>query len=389
MSKNRFIDNVKVGSPCTEDWNRMHGNDRVRMCDHCVKEVNNLSALTRKQAKSLVRSADNDICIRYFEHPVTKQPLFAAQFHQITRRAPGFAAGVVGATLSLSTLSYAQGAPAPRRIVRSDESPVAIQPLRRVDPQPTPTATPEPVKEPVEIKLPELDGGELVVSISGGIGFSRDYETLLARAVDDNDIETVRKLIAEGENVNVKDEGYDNITPLFIAVENGNVEIVRMLIEAGAKVNVRNSDRQTPLMQMDGDATAELVNLLIGAGAKVNLLDEEGNTSLILAAENTSTEVIQALIDAGADVNLGNKKGVTPLMKAAEKGEIESVRLILIAGAMVNARDEDGDNAWEYADEEEIEDLLVSFGSETRFIEPEGNYEEPKDTEKPPAILNF
>lgn len=389
MATRKFIDNVRVASPCTEDWNKMHGNDRVRTCDHCVKEVNNLSELTRKQAKQLVRSSDGNLCIRYFEHPVTKAPLFSAQFHQITRRT-GIAAGVVGASISLATLTYAQGEPIRvEKQVPVDKS-VVVEPLNRFDPLPTPTATPETNKEPIVVDLSSADEIRTIRVISGGIGFARDYRSALSRAVDNDDIEAVRELIANGEDVNAKDAGYDKITPIFIAVENGNVEMVRLLIEAGAKVNVRNSERETPLMQMDGDATAEMVNLLIGAGAKVNLLDNDGNTSLILAAENCPTEVLKALIDAGADINLGNKIGLTPLMNAAEKGDIESVRLILNSGALVNARDEDGDNAWEYADEKEIEDLLVTYGSETRFIEPEGNYDDnEKPNEQPNVVINF
>lgn len=387
MSKNRFIDNVRVGSPCTEDWNKMHGNDRVRMCDHCVKEVNNLSKFTRKQAKRLVRASDGNICIRYYEHPVTKQPLFAAQFHQITRRT-GIAASVVGASLSLATLSYADNGPNSTSPIAGGSKTAIVE--RRtageVVAKPSPTPPAEIVLEPVQ---PFPQGGNIVTVVSGGIGLSRDYSTPLTRAVDNDDIEEVRRLIANGANVNGRDEDYDRITPIFVAVENGNVEMVRLLIEVGAKVNIRNSEKQTPLMQLDGDATSELVKILVDAGAKVNLSDNENNTALLLAAENCSTDVIQALLDAGADVNLANKEGVTPLMHAAEKGDIESVRLILIGGAMVNARDEDGDNAWEYANEKEIEDLLVSFGSETRFIEPEGNYEEPEDKEKPAIVINY
>ena len=384
MSKNRFIDNVRVGSPCTEDWDNMHGNDQVRMCDHCVKEVNNLSEFTRKQAKRLVRASDGNICIRYYEHPVTKQPLFAAQFHQITRRAPSIAAGVVGATLSLSALSYAQGGTVSTQRAISVEKTVAVEPELAGKVTAKPSSTPP--QQIVLEQLQDLPPRRELPALGGLIAVSRDYSTPLTRAVDNDDIEEVRRLIASGANVNGRDEDYDKITPIFVAVENGNVEIVRLLIEAGAKVNIRDAEKRTPLMQLDGDATAELVQILIAAGAKVNLSDNEHNTALLLAAENCPAEVIQALLDAGADVNLANKQGVTPLMNAADKGDIESVRLILFAGAMVNARDEDGDNAWEYADEKEIEDLLVSFGSETRFIEPEGNYEE---TEKPAVVINY
>src|SRR5258706_2696011 len=108
MSKTSFIDSVEVKSPCTEDWDKMHGNDRVRFCDHCAKDVKNLSAVTRKEAMRMVRASGGKICIRYIKDPVTNRPLFADQLLQITRRAPGLAARVMSAAMKLSTMTYAQ-----------------------------------------------------------------------------------------------------------------------------------------------------------------------------------------------------------------------------------------------------------------------------------------
>lgn len=462
MSKNGFIDNVKVGTPCSEDWEKMRGNSQVRMCDHCVKEVTDLSTFTRKQAKRMVRSSDGNICIRYVEHPVTKRPMFADQFHQITRRAPGIAAGVMTASMSFSTIAYAQGGTVDSGIVALD-GPISVTGIARKSETGKQTADAEKKIETlsygtlegtitdtagalvpnasVSIKnvdtseerstttdddghyyMSSLSSGKYLIAASapgfmttrltdveigsetvkvanarlavGAIGgimvVSRDYSTALTRAVDNEDLDEVRNLIARGENVNGKDQEFDNITPIFIAVENGNLEMVQILLDAGAKVNVRDREKKTALMQLDGDATAELVNLLIRYGAKLNLIDNEGNTALNLAAENASTEVLDALIRGGADVNLANKEGVTPLMNAADRGDIESVRLLLNSGAIVNAKDEDGDNAWEYADDKDIEDLLASYGAETRFIEPEGNYddeEKPTVEEKPASVV--
>ena len=452
MSKNGFIDNVKVGSPCNEDWGKMRGNSQVRMCDHCVKEVTDLSTFTRKQAKRMVRASDGNICIRYAEHPVTKRPIFANQLHQITRRAPGIAAGVMTASMSFSTVAYAQGGSSdgPTRSTdgKTVDAIVAVQKLEN-DKQGEITESVSPVSNGtiegtvtdsagavisganitvVNIetqdsrlivsnddgfyKTESLAAGKYSIAVSsvgfmtthidnvlitsetekvanarleiGAIGglmiLSRDYSNALTRAVDNEDLDEVRNLIARGENVNGKDEEFDNVTPIFIAVENGSLEMTQTLLNAGAKVNVRNRNKQTALMQLDGEATAELVNLLVNFGAKLNLSDNDGNTALNLAAENTSTEVIEALIRAGADVNIANKEGVAPLMNAADKGDIESVRLLLNSGANINAKDEDGDNAWEYADDKEIEDLLISYGAESRFMEPEGNSD---DDEKP------
>src|SRR5436190_304456 len=114
MSKKSFIDSVEVKSPCTEDWEKMHGNDRVRFCDHCAKDVKNLSAVTRKEAMRLVRASGGNLCIRYMQDPVTKRPLFAEQLLQITRRTPSLAAGVMTASMSLSTLTYAQSESIPK-----------------------------------------------------------------------------------------------------------------------------------------------------------------------------------------------------------------------------------------------------------------------------------
>ena len=105
MSKKSFIDSVKVGKPCPEEWEKMNGNDRMRFCSHCAKNVKNLSALTRKGAARMVLASDGNICIRYVKDPLTERPIFAGQLHQITRRSPAFAAGIVSASLALSTIA--------------------------------------------------------------------------------------------------------------------------------------------------------------------------------------------------------------------------------------------------------------------------------------------
>src|SRR5687768_15372186 len=108
MSRKSFIDSVEVKSPCTEDWDKMHGNERVRFCDHCAKNVNNLSEMTRKEAARMVRASGGSLCIRYIKHPTTRRPLFADQLIQLTRRAPGLTASVMSASMALSTHAYAQ-----------------------------------------------------------------------------------------------------------------------------------------------------------------------------------------------------------------------------------------------------------------------------------------
>lgn len=356
MSKKSFIDSVKVGEACSEDWEQMTGNERFRFCSHCSKHVNNLSEMTRKEAARFVRASDGSICIRYTVDTRSKRPIFAGTLHQITRRAPGISAGVMTASMALSTVTYGQ------TTQRPVSTPVVVtSPVKGND---------VPLQENVITQQQIQDLPQSIeISEMGGVMIAVDYTSALSRAVADEDIDAVRDLISKGENVNTKEDSYSKITPLFVAVEHGNVEIVQMLLNAGAKVNARDKEKQTPLMRLDNDATAELIDVLVRSGAKVGLIDKEGNSALIISASYAPSEAIQALIDAGADINHANNEGYTALMRAAESGGVETVKALLEAGAKVNAVNEDGDNAWDLASDDEVKELLATYGSRVKIEE--------------------
>jgi hypothetical protein len=425
MSKKSLIDSIEVKTPCSEDWNEMKGNSKVRFCSHCSFEVNNISELTRKQAMRLVRDSRGRICVRYIKNPVTSKPVFAGKFYQITRRA-GLAAGVLGASLTLSTLTYAQGGETGE--IKSSDTQVETSLEKQTKEEPTESGTASlsgTITDPNGAVIPGVNvtlvreglqqrtvtsneegfyeftnvaGGNYAIVFEGNAGFktanaaqnikedtnvvvnisleaggeqtmimgmmiSTSYVSPMHIAVSNNDIETVRGLIAKGENVDVRDESYSNITPLFVAVENGYTEIAETLLNFGARVNAKDEYKQTPLMRVDDDATPELVRLLIKHGAKINSVDKEGNTVLILAARSVKAEVLQILLDHNADVNAQNKQGQTALMNAAEADNLESVRALLLAGANVNAKNKEGETAWDLTASDEVEKLLESHGA--------------------------
>lgn len=359
MSKKSFIDSVEVKSPCTEDWEKMHGNDRFRFCSHCTKHVNNLSEMTRKEAMRFVRASNGGICIRYIKDPVTNRPLFANQLLQITRRAPGLAAGVMTASIAFSAAAYSQESQRPTStptvVTKANQEPLPNGEEKKV--------SDETIPRPIE-SLPVATTTYVTMGLMVAMPKTPEYKNPLMLAVQNEEIDEVKDLIAHGANVNGKED--DKTTPLFTAVESGNIEIVRTLLDFGAKVNARDKQKQTPLMRLDGDANPELVELLLRYGAKVNLTDKEGNTALIIVSGSVTPEVLKALIDAGADVNLASSDGQTALMNAANSDSLESVRHLLLAGAKVNVKNKEGDTAWDLATEEAVEDLLVSFGAEVK-----------------------
>jgi len=45
------LDNVRVASRCSADWNEMYGSERKCFCADCKLNVYNLSDMTRDQAE--------------------------------------------------------------------------------------------------------------------------------------------------------------------------------------------------------------------------------------------------------------------------------------------------------------------------------------------------
>jgi len=196
----------------------------------------------------------------------------------------------------------------------------------------------------------------VVAETTGGV-VSISASNPLVIAASDNDLETVKKLINEGADVNNRDE-YTYTTALDEAVMHGNRDIVRALINAGANVNARAGNKQTALMRLDEDATAALVWDLVAAGARVNARDSDGDTPLIMAAQYSTVEVVRALISAGAKINASNHEGQTALMAAAGAGKVGIVEALFNAGADINARDHDGNTALKRAEENSNSDVV-------------------------------
>lgn len=61
-----MLDNIKIASPCSESWDGMVGDDRVRFCGGCMKNVYNLSAMTGPEAQELIADKEGDVCVRLY-----------------------------------------------------------------------------------------------------------------------------------------------------------------------------------------------------------------------------------------------------------------------------------------------------------------------------------
>jgi hypothetical protein len=61
-----LLDNLYVASPCPQSWEEMAGDERVRFCWRCEKNVYNLSELTRAEAERLVFEREGAMCVRFY-----------------------------------------------------------------------------------------------------------------------------------------------------------------------------------------------------------------------------------------------------------------------------------------------------------------------------------
>ena len=97
----------------------------------------------------------------------------------------------------------------------------------------------------------------VVVSGCSKSGGSGEHSTALHQAAERGDVGAVEKLVSEGVDVNVRDEG--GATPLHAAAFAGHRDVIRLLIKKGADINLEDNDGDTPLGFAKDDATAALL----------------------------------------------------------------------------------------------------------------------------------
>jgi hypothetical protein len=61
-----MLDDVRVAAPCKANWDEMVGDDHVRFCGQCEKNVYNLSSLSRDEAEALLIAREGKMCVRLY-----------------------------------------------------------------------------------------------------------------------------------------------------------------------------------------------------------------------------------------------------------------------------------------------------------------------------------
>jgi len=354
----------------------MIGTDRIRFCEHCNLQVNNLSAMTRAQMMRLISRSSGRLCVRYVE-PAAPTMKPQEKLHRIGRRVSRLAAGAFTATLSLAAAA-AQG-PAPSdsaaiaRVARVADSEklntrfgsvtgIITDPVGAVIPSVTVTLVDSAAgvnftmttNETGEYFFYSLSPGTYTLQVDGA-GFAPQEISDLKLREDEK----------RAQNVTLQ-------PPLIMAT----VEVL-----APPTVNVMNGGAmivlpEEPLIKAIASDEVALAKQLMFTTADINKLDEHTNmTAMHHAVENGSYEIVRALLSAGASVRTKTSTKRTPLMFLRESATVELVRELLSAGSQVNERDERHETALMSAaasTKVEVVRLLVEAGAKVDGVNEEG-----------------
>lgn len=178
------------------------------------------------------------------------------------------------------------------------------------------------------------------------------WNDVLLRLVETGSLDSVQMLLANGADINCRDEA--NNTPLHIATGNLHASVVSFLLQFGAKVKAVGECGKTPL-HMVGEAPKSKTNNLQSShrdpenmvavlrklfrhGAIVDeVVDDYGRTPLMLLAKCGAVQAVEFLLHQKAAVNVRSWcLGYTALTFAAADGHTEVVRMLLKHGANPN-----------------------------------------------------
>ena len=94
-----------------------------------------------------------------------------------------------------------------------------------------------------------------------------EVDIALIDATEKGNIEAVKQAIADGADVNAKNDEHGMI-PLHYAALDGHKEIVELLIANGADVNAKKANGETPLDWANAGDKKEIADLLRKHGGK-------------------------------------------------------------------------------------------------------------------------
>jgi len=380
MSRRDFIQQLRIASPCSVDWDAMIGNNRVRFCEHCRLSVHHVDSLTRKQLRRLIARSNGRVCVNYTRSQT--QPTLPI-LHKIGRRTSALAAGAFSASLSLSAATA--GAQPSSSRTSFAHAVVATSVLNRQLSTDGTGKLRGRVFDPVgavvtnaavslinsdtneqyftstsdegEYLFEGLQPGTYTLKIESP-GFAKQESNISIKTDDDARMDqTLTNASVQGEVTITAENGrfasgggaiaiVMPSDPLVKAAMEDDLDALNAALVAKPDPNVRDKDTHaTALEYVVRNGNREMLQVLLWAKVDVNAKNEDGQTALMMLSDKVTSDVVWDLINAGAKVNAHDKDGDTALISVAEENNVEALKALLDAGAKVDGSNSHGETA--------------------------------------------
>lgn len=142
----------------------------------------------------------------------------------------------------------------------------------------------------------------------------------LFRAVDEQQVEEIRRLIRAGTSLEERNTA--GLTPLLLAAATGRGSVVAALIRENANVEVRGPNGTTALMFSIQAGNLDIAARLLESGADVNAIDHSGETALFYAVRQSRyprLPLVNLLLGYGANPAIRNNVGRTAVAIAKRR----------------------------------------------------------------------
>jgi hypothetical protein len=411
MSVNDFAQRFEITSPCSENWDAMSGNDRIRFCSHCQSSVHDLSTLSRKQIKRLVLRSKGRLCVRY--SAVNPRPAVtpARVLYKIGRRTSMIAASAFSASLSLSTAMAANVSSRQdlgshlKNVVAAtylNETSVAggsgrihgviFDPNGAVIIGATISLTNVETKDVATVytdgsgqyNFASMQAGTYNLRVEANGFAPADVPLITLRENDNNRVDQTLSIAQINETVEINSGPITLMggamialpsDPLVKAAQDDNIEAVREALRT-LDANLRDKNTESSALEHAvRNGNREMIQLLLWAKADVNARDRNGQTVLMMLDEDVTPEIVWDLLNAGAKVNMRDRDGDTALSEIALVNNVEVLKTLLDAGAKVNAVNNIGQSALMRAASEGLVNnirLLVQAGADINQRDKQG-----------------
>jgi len=153
-----------------------------------------------------------------------------------------------------------------------------------------------------------------------------------------NDVRAARKLVADGADVNAKDDSEQSAYLIATSEIGDDPRLLELTLDAGADVDAKDSFNGTGLIRAAERGYARIVRRLLTTDIDLDHVNRLGWTALLEAivlgeGGRAHTDTVRLLVDAGADVNLPDREGTTPLAHARRRDLTAIERILRRAGA--------------------------------------------------------